>query len=159
MEVNDTHSALNRTRVARTIEPHSVDDVVHAVQQARKRGEALAVCVGLGIPAEPLFRSMGGQQFRAGATLLDMRQLDRTLGLDEGRGLLRVEAGITWPDVIRGYLVRADAAISPWGIRQKQIASRSAAPLPRTFTAAVSLQPHSSTISSRSTSSRARAKW
>ena len=112
MEVNDTHSALNRTRVARTIEPHSVDDVVHAVQQARKRGEALAVCGGR--------HAMGGQQFRAGATLLDMRQLDRTLGLDEGRGLLRVEAGITWPDVIRGYLVRADAAISPWGIRQKQ---------------------------------------
>ncbi|HKS57776.1 MAG TPA: FAD-binding oxidoreductase [Steroidobacteraceae bacterium] len=112
MEVNDTHSALNRTRVARTIEPRSVDDVVHAVRQARNRGEALAVSGGR--------HAMGGQQFRAGATLLDMRRLDRTLSLDEGRGLLRVEAGITWPDVIRGYLVRADAAISPWGIRQKQ---------------------------------------
>jgi FAD/FMN-containing dehydrogenase len=31
-----------------------------------------------------------------------------------------VEAGITWPDVIRGYLVRPDGAASRWGIRQKQ---------------------------------------
>jgi FAD/FMN-containing dehydrogenase len=112
MEVNDTHSALNRTQVARTIEPHCVDDVVHAVRQARSCGHAIAVSGGR--------HAMGGQQFLAGATLLDMRRLNRTLSLDEGRGLLRVEAGITWPDVIRGYLIRADAAISPWGIRQKQ---------------------------------------
>jgi FAD/FMN-containing dehydrogenase len=112
MEVNDTHSALNRTQVAHTIEPRSVDDVIRAVRQARGRGEAIAVCGGR--------HAMGGQQFLAGATLLDMRRLDRALSLDEGRGLLRVEAGITWPDVIRAYLVRADAAVSPWGIRQKQ---------------------------------------
>ena len=112
MEVNDTHSALNRTQVARTVEARSVDDVVRTVRQARTRGEAIAVSGGR--------HAMGGQQFLADATLLDMRRLDRTLSLDEGRGLLRVEAGITWPDVIRGYLVRADAAVSPWGIRQKQ---------------------------------------
>lgn len=112
MEVNDTHSALNRTQVARTIEPRCVDDVIHAVRQARSRGETIAVCGGR--------HAMGGQQFLADATLLDMRGLDRALSLDEVGGLLRVEAGITWPDVIRGYLVRAEAAISPWGIRQKQ---------------------------------------
>lgn len=112
MEVNDTHSALNRTQVASTIEPRSVDDVVRAVRHARIRGEAIAVSGSR--------HAMGGQQFLAGATLLDMRQLNRALTLDEGRGLLRVEAGITWPDVIRSYLVHSDAAISPWGIRQKQ---------------------------------------
>jgi FAD/FMN-containing dehydrogenase len=31
-----------------------------------------------------------------------------------------VEAGITWPDVMRGYLARAQGQSSPWGIRQKQ---------------------------------------
>jgi FAD/FMN-containing dehydrogenase len=112
MEVNDTHSALNRTQIARTIEPRSLDEVVLAVRHARARGEAIAISGGR--------HAMGGQQFLAGATLLDMRRLNRALSLDEGRGLLRVEAGITWPDVIRGYLVRADAALSPWGIRQKQ---------------------------------------
>jgi FAD/FMN-containing dehydrogenase len=112
MEVNDTHSALNRTQVARTVEPRSVDDVVATVRQARNRGEAIAISGAR--------HAMGGQQFLAGATLLDMRRLNRTLSLDEGRGLLRVEAGSTWPDVIRAYLARADAAICPWGIRQKQ---------------------------------------
>lgn len=63
---------------------------------------------------------MGGQQFLAGATLLDMRRLARVRSLDDERGLLCVEAGITWPDVIRGYLVRPDATRSHWGIRQKQ---------------------------------------
>ncbi|HEY7638767.1 MAG TPA: FAD-binding oxidoreductase [Steroidobacteraceae bacterium] len=112
MQVNDTHSALNATQVARTIEPRSVDEVMNAVGQARARGEALAICGGR--------HAMGGQQFLSDATLLDMRRLNRALGFDEGRGLLRVEAGITWPDVIRSYLVRADTAVSPWGIRQKQ---------------------------------------
>lgn len=112
MEVNDTHSALNRTQVARTIEPQSIEEVVRAVREARSRGAAIAVSGGR--------HAMGGQQFLAGATLLDMRSLNRALRLDEERGLLRVEAGITWPDVIRSYLVRADATASPWGIRQKQ---------------------------------------
>ncbi len=112
MEVNDTHSALNRTQVARTIEPQSIEEVVRAVREARSRGAPIAVSGGR--------HAMGGQQFLAGATLLDMRSLNRALGLDEERGLLRVEAGITWPDVIRSYLVRADATASPWGIRQKQ---------------------------------------
>jgi FAD/FMN-containing dehydrogenase len=63
---------------------------------------------------------MGGQQFLAGATLLDMRRMNQVLSLDDERGLLRVEAGITWPDVIRGYLVRPNGTASHWGIRQKQ---------------------------------------
>jgi FAD/FMN-containing dehydrogenase len=94
------------------IEPRSVDDVVRAVRQAGTRGEALAVSGGR--------HAMGGQQFRAGATLLDMRRLDRVRSLDAEHGLLRVESGITWPDVIRGYLVSTGRDRSRWGIRQKQ---------------------------------------
>lgn len=63
---------------------------------------------------------MGGQQFLYGGTLLDMRRLNRVRSLDEERGLLEVDAGITWPDLIRGYLVRAAGGRSRWGIRQKQ---------------------------------------
>jgi len=112
MEVNDTHSALNPTLVSRIVEPRSVDDVVATVHLARNRGEAIAISGGR--------HAMGGQQFLSGAMLLDLRRLNHMLSLDEGRGLLRVEAGMTWPDVIRSYLARADAAICPWGIRQKQ---------------------------------------
>ena len=62
---------------------------------------------------------MGGQQFLTGGSLLDTRRLKRVRGLDEERGLLEVEAGTTWPDVIRGYLARPNGKDSLWGIRQK----------------------------------------
>jgi FAD/FMN-containing dehydrogenase len=110
--VNDTHSALNRTSVSRIVEPRSVDDVMRIVRDVRARGAALAIAGGR--------HAMGGQQFLSGATLLDTRRLNRVRGFDEERGLLRVEAGITWPDVIRGYLVRPDGTQPRWGIRQKQ---------------------------------------
>src|SRR5215470_12599100 len=67
--VNDTHSALNRTPVARLIEPRSVDDVVRAVREARAAGNSLAVAGGR--------HAMGGQQFLARGALLDMRSLNR----------------------------------------------------------------------------------
>jgi FAD/FMN-containing dehydrogenase len=63
---------------------------------------------------------MGGQQFMAGAPLLDMRSLRRFRWFDQERGLLEVEAGMSWPDVIRSYLVRPGGTPCQWGIRQKQ---------------------------------------
>jgi len=63
---------------------------------------------------------MGGQQFLTGGSLLDMRRLNRVRWLDNENGLIDVEAGITWPDLIRGYLARPGGKTSAWGIRQKQ---------------------------------------
>ena len=110
--VNDTHSALNRTHVARILEPCSVEDVVRAVREARFTGHPLAIAGGR--------HAMGGQQFLARGSLLDMRRLNRVRALDEERGLVQVEAGITWPDVMRAYLVRPNGQRAQWGIRQKQ---------------------------------------
>jgi FAD/FMN-containing dehydrogenase len=111
--VNDTHSALNRTCISRQIEARTVDDVVRAIQRGRVQGTPLAIAGGR--------HAMGGQQFLTDGPLLDMRRLNRVRALDEERGLLQVEAGISWPDVIRGYLARPPhGKNSPWGIRQKQ---------------------------------------
>jgi len=110
--VNDTHSALNRTAVSRVLEPRTVEAVARAVRQSRSEGRPLAVAGGR--------HAMGGQQFLSGGTLLDMRRLSRVRSFDEARGLLEVEAGIQWPDVIRAYLSRPGGMHSPWGIRQKQ---------------------------------------
>jgi FAD/FMN-containing dehydrogenase len=110
--VNDTHSALNRTTVSQTIQPGSLPEVAQAVRNARAQGTPVAIAGGR--------HAMGGQQFLAGGTLIDMRRLNRVRSLDEEHGLIEVEAGITWPDVIRGYLVRPDGAAARWGIRQKQ---------------------------------------
>ena len=69
--------------------------------------------------------AMGGQQFLRDSALLDMRQLKHVRWFDRGRALLEVEAGITWPDVIRGYLsmqhgvLQRGSAVA-YGIRQKQ---------------------------------------
>ena len=110
--VNDTHSGLNRTAVSRVLEPRTVENVARVVRRSRSEGRPLAVAGGR--------HAMGGQQFLSGGTMLDMRRLKRVRGFDDERGLLEVEAGIQWPDVIRAYLTRPGGMYSPWGIRQKQ---------------------------------------
>ena len=65
--------------------------------------------------------AMGGQQFARDAWLLDMRAMNQVLGFDRQRGIIHVQAGITWPDLMRHCVVaqRNDAGHG-WGIRQKQ---------------------------------------
>ena len=110
--VNDIHSQLNATRVHRVVKPSSVDAVVQLVRSARQEGRPLSIAGGR--------HAMGGQQFGSETTLLDMGSMQRVLGFDSARGLIDVEAGIEWPELMR-YLVDAQqGAARAWGIRQKQ---------------------------------------
>jgi len=61
--LNDVHSRLNPTQVARVIRPNSTAAVVEAVMQAKKEN--------LSISISGARHSMGGQQFAAGAVHLD----------------------------------------------------------------------------------------
>ncbi|MFC0253198.1 FAD-binding oxidoreductase [Massilia consociata] len=110
--VNDIHSALNATRVATIHQPRSVSEIRACIAQASRHGMPLSICGGR--------HAMGGQQFAADAVLLDMRQMRRVLAFDAAAGLIEVEAGIEWPELI-DYL---DCAPTPhgrrWSIRQKQ---------------------------------------
>lgn len=108
--VNDIHSGLNATRVARIVTPRSVADVSAAVRAAGELGLPVAICGGR--------HAMGGQQFGEGALLLDMRHMSRVLAFDAVCGLIEVEAGIQWPALIDYLDTRRDA--QRWGIRQKQ---------------------------------------
>ena len=63
---------------------------------------------------------MGGQQFLSGGRLLDTRKLNQLRWFDRGAAQLEVEAGITWPDLIRGYLALQRGPGPAFGIRQKQ---------------------------------------
>jgi FAD/FMN-containing dehydrogenase len=110
--VNDTHSGLNRTPVSRIFAPKTVEEVVRAVWRCRQEGSPLAIAGGR--------HAMGGQQFLRGGALLDTRGLKGVRRYDEDRGLLELDAGIQWPDVMRAYLSRPGGMHSPWGIRQKQ---------------------------------------
>lgn len=116
--VNDIHSQLNATRVGSVIAPDSLAALRQAIRAVAQAGGSLSVAGGR--------HAMGGQQFLAGETLLDMRRLNRILSLDARRGLLRVEAGVTWAELIPALRalqdkqdVRADAP-HRWSVIQKQ---------------------------------------
>jgi FAD/FMN-containing dehydrogenase len=63
---------------------------------------------------------MGGQQFARDSICIDTRELDRVVSFDRERGLLKAEAGIQWPKLIRAYLDAQADETKQWGIAQKQ---------------------------------------
>jgi FAD/FMN-containing dehydrogenase len=110
--VNDIHSGLNPTEIAEVVAPRSVEEISAALARAAASDRPLSIGGGR--------HAMGGQQFAAGGTLLDMRAMDRVLGLDRERGLVEVEAGIMWPELV-AHLIEAQRGEGPaWGIAQKQ---------------------------------------
>ena len=110
--VNDVHSQLNRTRVAAIARPTSIEELQRAVHDARDRGLPLSVCGGR--------HSMGGQQFCTRGLLVDTAALTRIVDLDDERGLITVEAGIQWPELIAHLAWTAAEQREAWGISQKQ---------------------------------------
>jgi FAD/FMN-containing dehydrogenase len=112
LECNDRHSHLNPTPMFARIAPRTTEDVVHVVKHVRERGQALSIAGSC--------HAMGGQQFIRDGWLLDTRFLNRVLEFDPERALVRVQTGITWPDLIRHYVGRQHQREIAWGIRQKQ---------------------------------------
>src|ERR1700680_4649830 len=110
--VNDIHSQLNSTRVLEILEPRSLEDVQSLIRSARKDRKVISVAGGR--------HAMGGQQFGTDTLLIDIRKVSRVLNLDRKRGIIEVEAGIEWPELIDGYLSLQDGDRQPWGIAQKQ---------------------------------------
>jgi FAD/FMN-containing dehydrogenase len=110
VEVDDVHSRLNATRMARVARPGSIDALQEALAASRRDGLAISLAGGR--------HAMGGQQFAAGGVLIDTRDLRRVLSFDPGNGIVEVEAGIEWPDLIAEIRRLPEAA--GWGIAQKQ---------------------------------------
>ena len=110
--VNDIHSQLNATRVSRVIKPLSASDLRATILTARAQGKAISISGGR--------HSMGAQQFGTGTILVDMTGMNRVLNLDAERGIVEVEAGIEWPQLL-DYLMRVQTGREKqWGIVQKQ---------------------------------------
>ena len=110
--VNDIHSQLNGTRVSRIIKPLSENDLRATILTAKTQRKTISIAGGR--------HAMGGQQFGAGAILVDMTGMNRVLNLDTERGIVDVEAGIEWPELLN-YLSRTQAGREKqWGIVQKQ---------------------------------------
>ena len=114
--VNDLHSALNPTVVLRTMRPRNLFQIATCVEQARRLGVPVAVCGGR--------HAMGGQQFAQAGWLIDLSDCNRVLAFDAAKGLIEVEAGIRWPQLLaaldRLQPEASDAADAAWTFRQKQ---------------------------------------
>src|SRR5882724_7133628 len=109
--VNDVQTGLNPTRVSKIVRPTSAPDIQSVLKDCAKHGQSLCVSGSR--------HAAGGQQFATDALLLDMRSMNRVVGLDERSGVLHVEAGIEWPELIQGYTALQKENVK-WGIRQKQ---------------------------------------
>ncbi len=110
--LNDVHARLNASHPALYRRANSMADVLDAVAQAERRRLSVAIAGGR--------HAMGGQQFLENGCVLDLRGLNRVLDFDRERGLITVQAGVTWPELMRAYLARQAGAATQWGLRQKQ---------------------------------------
>jgi FAD/FMN-containing dehydrogenase len=63
---------------------------------------------------------MGGQQFGRDTLHLDTTGFNRVLGLDKERGLVRVQGGIQWPELLAFLHTEQQSNSRVWSIRQKQ---------------------------------------
>jgi FAD/FMN-containing dehydrogenase len=110
--VNDVHSKLYRTRGARYFAPNTVQDIRSILRDAKANRTFVSICGHK--------HSMGGQQFGTDAFLLEMTAMNRVLSFDKARGIIEVEAGIEWPELL-GFLRKAqEGEEKQWGIMQKQ---------------------------------------
>ena len=111
--VNDVHSALNATEVARVAEPDSVAAVQEEVVRARAEGAELAIAGGR--------HAMGGQQFGAGGVLLDMpRPEPRSSTSTPSAASSRSRPGSSGPGSCATWRASRASEPSAWGIAQKQ---------------------------------------
>jgi len=110
--VNDVHSQLNSARVWRIATPQTLDEVRAQLRAARK--EERNVCISGSRHA------MGGQQFCADAVMLDIRKLKRVLDFDTERGLIEVESGMQWPELLEHLHASQRGTEKAWAFAQKQ---------------------------------------
>ena len=110
--LNDVHSGLNPTIVRDVISVRSSEDIQQVIERAIRDRRAISVAGGR--------HAMGTQQFGTDTLHLDMRQFKRVLNFDSGSGLVEVEAGIQWPELIQASLTMQAGAAKQWGIVQKQ---------------------------------------
>jgi FAD/FMN-containing dehydrogenase len=110
--VNDVHSKLNRTHVDSIVRPESVEQLQAAVARAAAQDQAISIAGGR--------HAMGGQQFGEAALLVDTRSMNRVIEFDAEHGVITVEGGIQWPQLIGHLNQTQQGQTRQWGIYQKQ---------------------------------------
>jgi FAD/FMN-containing dehydrogenase len=112
VDVNDIHSKLNPTRVREIVPVDTLDAARKTLRRASRSEVPISIAGGR--------HAMGGQQFGTDMLLLDTTPMNRVLDFDRERGIVEVEAGIRWPELL-AYLHREQQGqVEQWGIAQKQ---------------------------------------
>ena len=112
IDVNDIHSKLNPTNVDRIVPVDSLEAIQAAIAAAQGEGKSISIAGGR--------HAMGGQQFGSGTILLDTVPLGCVLEFDAEAGLIKVEAGIYWPELVAACRQAAIDEEPQWSIAQKQ---------------------------------------
>ena len=110
--VNDIHSRLNSTEVRRVVNADSVDALRDAIGRAAAEATPVSLAGGR--------HAMGGQQFGTDMVLIDTATMNHVVAFDTENGLIEVEAGIRWPELIDHLLQAQTGRRAAWGIIQKQ---------------------------------------
>jgi len=112
VELNDIHSQLNANRHSAIVTPKSIEEIQSAVREAKSTGQFVSISGGK--------HSMGGQQFGTGTVNLSMSAFNKVVGLDSDKGIVEVQSGIQWPELVDWLFKNQNDSNKKWGIRQKQ---------------------------------------
>jgi FAD/FMN-containing dehydrogenase len=98
--------------VFKIVEPKTADEVRAAFKLAQT--EEKSVCIAGGRHCQ------GGQPFGDQAVLLDIRKLNRVVSFDAQQGLIELEAGVQWPQLLEFLQNNTGAGEKAWTFSQKQ---------------------------------------
>ncbi len=112
LNVNDIHSQLNPARLKAIEAPESLEELIGAIRRASRQKDKICISGSR--------HAMGGQQFANDAVMIDTRGMKSIMDLDTKSGLVMVEAGIEWPDLVTELHARQKGLENPWTIRCKQ---------------------------------------
>jgi len=110
--VNDVHAQLSSARVFAIAQPFDLDGVRKAFELAKTEEKPICIAGGR--------HSMGGQPFVQDGVMIDTRKLNRVLGFDIERGLIEVESGIMWPQLLQHLVAAQFGRETKWAFKQKQ---------------------------------------
>ncbi len=111
-KLNDVQSQLNPCTVDQVTTPKSLTDLQSAVK--------LADLEDLVISVAGHRHSMGGQQFCDNSLHIDLGMFDHVIHFDKVNGLVQVESGITWTNLIQYLTSKQGSEKNGWAINQKQ---------------------------------------
>jgi FAD/FMN-containing dehydrogenase len=110
--VNDVHGQLSAQRVFAIEQPQSLDDIPKVFAMAKEEEKDICIAGGR--------HSMGGQPFAADGVMIDTRKLSKVLAFDTERGLIEVESGIMWPQLLEHLKTVQLGQPKHWTFSQKQ---------------------------------------